>query len=92
MADDNRSTSLPHKWRRLAADLLDLASDKFGNHTCNDFGRPADWTQEEWDALSFALHEANGDPQDFEPGHTYLSDSFLMWYFAKRLREGHDGR
>ena len=39
------------KYFKLAAQLLGLASDEFSNHGCNDFEKPDDWTQDEWDAV-----------------------------------------
>lgn len=51
----------------LAADLLELASDEFGNHGCNDWDPPADWDDCDRDAFALRAWVANGRPKDEEP-------------------------
>ena len=43
---------------RLAADLLDLASDTFGNHSCNDF-KMHGFSGEELEALADLMNRQN---------------------------------
>lgn len=74
--------------RVLAANLLDLASEKFANHGCNDLELPND--DEHW-AIVVAMHEWNGtDEEDMprrpEAGQTiYTDDFFVMSYLAHRI-------
>ena len=75
------------KYFKLAAQLLGLASDEFSNHGCNDFEKPDDWTQDEWDALSLEMYERNGDPENHTPGWTGGYDWQLMSHFAALLAE-----
>lgn len=72
--------------KRLAAELLEQAADKFGNHTCNDFNRPEWFPKNEWDAMHKRMYEANGDPENYHPSE-YSYDSFLMSYLADLIRE-----
>jgi len=75
---------------KLAAALLDLASEQFSNHGCNDFriSEHVDMTADEMRALDLAMHVWNGDPHEHDPNadHDYQSDFFLMSYLAAKLR------
>jgi hypothetical protein len=79
----------------LAAELLDLAGDKFGNHTCNDFMLP-DWSPAERRQLAIDYEKYNGDAEETarlenlpvgDPEFEYFSDFCLMFYVSHRLEE-----
>lgn len=79
---------------RLLAELLELASDTFGNHGCNDFDLEKSVPSlEDRRKLMKAFNDHNGSPEDFEHdeenGDQYLMfrDDLLMGYLAHRVRE-----
>ena len=72
---------------KLAADLLEIASDKFANHSCNDFDLPESWSDEECDEFTFMMQQWNGDPENHEPGSRITMDWFAMAFLSKCLRE-----
>lgn len=78
--------------RKLVAALLDLASDRFANHGCNDFPIGEYLSKPERVALNKAMHEANGDPEEHDPeeaaGSVWAADWWLMAYFADKIRGG----
>jgi hypothetical protein len=78
------------KEKKLIAVLMQKAADEFNNIGCNDYEKPADWTQEEWDQLSKDMYAANGDPENFEPGHHILMDWWLMSYLGEKLLKDAD--
>lgn len=83
-----RGNSLHRTEARVAADLLDLAADKFSNHGCNDFELPN--TPEHLE-LTRRLIAASDYPED-EPQLSadgtaiYLMDWQVMRYCADVLR------
>ena len=79
--------TIPPKWLALAGDLLELASDKFANHCCNDFYLPDDWSDDERRELLLAMETANGTPEDFDPDQTCVEDWCAMAFLADVLRE-----
>lgn len=78
---------------KLASELLDIASDSFSNHGCND--HEIDNTPENW-ALLVAMEQRN-DPTFSEDiseihhlsrdGKIVVSDWFLMWFLARVLED-----
>lgn len=72
----------------LIAALLELASDRFARHICNDLDGSffADWTAEEHQKLVKDFHDWNGDPEEFNPNFLHLPDFSLMDYLADKLR------
>jgi len=74
----------------LIAKLLEMASDDFDNHGCNDLYDDF-WegvSEEEKQDLYKEYHEWNGDPEEYDPNHVdYLGDSSLMRYFSEKLKE-----
>jgi hypothetical protein len=78
--------------KRLAARLLRMAADEFGNHGCNDFDLVGDGNMLAKEAKEFrrAYHDWNGDPESFledAPGRTDLADFAAMSYLAHLLEE-----
>jgi hypothetical protein len=79
----------------LAAQLLDMAGDKFGNHGCNDFALP-DWSPAERRQLAIDYEKYNGDAGELEHlqglpegsgEFECFSDFCLMFYLAHRLKQ-----
>lgn len=77
--------------KKLVAALLEMASDRFSNHGCNDLPKELRelFSKEEWVALDRAHHERNGDPQEHNPENPDIMrhDWLLMSHFAHILRE-----
>lgn len=85
------TTLNPNAWRLLAS-ILELASDEFSNHGCNDYTLP---NTPENRALLVALEVWN-DKQPHDESELnysrdrkqlYMSDASLMGYFAHLARE-----
>lgn len=75
---------------KLMSHLLKMASEQFGNHGCGDFNLEAVIPDvEDRRALLKAMHESNGDPEEFDPkrDYQYAMDWWLMSYFAKHLKD-----
>lgn len=77
----------------LAAKLLDIAGDKFGNHGCNDFKLPG-WSPSERRQLAIDYQRYNGDAAEVERLESlpegdrefeWFSDFCLMFYASHRL-------
>ena len=69
---------------RLAAELLDLASEVFSNHGCNDFDLEAAMPDpRERERLIQAYWAQEGDPEETSPD---IGDDRLMGFLAERLR------
>lgn len=74
--------------RRVAAALLRVAGEHFGNHGCNDFELDAVLPDaEDRRALMRRLHQWNGDPEEFDPDGSYEieADFALMEFLADVL-------
>ena len=79
---------------RLLAELLELASDTFGNHGCNDFSLLKSMPLlEDRRKLMEAFNEHNGSLEDFEDDEKHGSqfemahDVSMMGYLAHRVKE-----
>lgn len=79
---------------RLLIALLELASDSFSNHGCNDFDlTKAVPNLEDRRALMKSYNDYNGSPEDFEDDEKHGSqyeledDSALMGYLTCRIEE-----
>ena len=70
----------------LAAKMLELASDQFTNHGCNDVEESIfnDWTLEEKEAFAKEYFEWNGDEQE-DRTHLHIGDSEIMSFLAEKL-------
>jgi hypothetical protein len=79
--------------RQLAAHLLSMAADKFGNHGCSDFDlKEVGFTEKQARELVVEYHHFNGDPEELqdmvEHGENWLTnmgDWCLMSWMAHRL-------
>ncbi len=80
------------KEKALTAHLLNLSSDEFSNHGCNDVSESVfkDWTLEERQELVKGYHEWNGDPEEYSETFLDLGDSMLMSYLASKLLKEDD--
>lgn len=75
--------------QQLAAAMLRLAADHYGNHGCNDFMLPSTWTDAQCADFNRRYHEWNGDPEEFDPARArYMPDFSVMAFLAFLL----DGR
>jgi hypothetical protein len=81
---------LNEKERQLAAHWLGEASDRYGNHGCNDVEEKIwdGWTKEERKQFVKEYHEYNGDPEEFDPNFLHLPDFAIMGFLAYKLRSG----
>jgi hypothetical protein len=73
------------KYHKLIAVLLNMASDEFGNHSCNDFDLSIHIPNvNERRELVRAMYEDNGDSENFDPEDDciWIHDFWLMGYFA----------
>ena len=72
---------------KLAAKMLDLASDEFSNHGCNDVEDSVyeGWTIEERRAFVKEFHEWNGDPEEYNENFLHLGDSTIMSFLSAKL-------
>lgn len=70
----------------LAAEMLNIASEKFSNHGCNDLSKEAIALITNEDELCKSLREYNGgEPHPENIGN--IGDSQLMDYLAEKLKE-----
>jgi len=79
---------------KLLIELLELASDNFSNHGCNDFDLTKSVPDlEDRRALMKSYNDYNGSPEDFEDDEAHGSqyefdnDSALMSYLSTRIEE-----
>lgn len=77
-----------NKLLNLAADMLELASDQFANHGCNDWSFPSNWTKKEMEEFCEVYHLFNGDPEEHSDDNLYLPDYAVMSFLAFILRNG----
>lgn len=84
----NKKQKLKPKWLKLAGELLEQASHEFANHGCNDWNFPNNWTENERKEIVQAMHEDNGNPEEFDPEHLSVPDWWIMAFLAGRLKKG----
>lgn len=75
------------KHKLLAAELLKLAADEFGNHGCNDFDLPSGWSRKEKISFIKEYHKWNGDPEEFDPNNLFIADCAAMSFLAAKLKD-----
>lgn len=71
----------------LAALMLELASDEFSNHGCNDVDNRVweRWTTEERKAFVKEYYKYNGDPDEYDERDLELSDYAIMNFLGHKL-------
>ena len=74
------------QWLRLAADMLEMASEEFGTHGCNDWSFPDSWTPADKEDFVKAMHENNRSPEEFDPKHLDVPDWWVMTFLANVIR------
>jgi len=72
----------------LAVKMLELASENFSNHCCNDVDEKVyrSWTPEERKQFVKEYHEWNGDPEEYDENFLYLPDFAIMDFLAYKLK------
>lgn len=80
---------MTNKEKILIANLLELASDKFSNHGCNDLGESIwdGWTKEEREKLLNDFFRSQGDEEMIDQGYVDIADWLLMYLLAEKLKE-----
>jgi len=78
------------KEKQLAAKMLELASETFSNHGCNDVEESVyeGWTLQERQQFVKEYHQWNEhreDPIDYDPNFLHLGDSTIMSFLAYKL-------
>lgn len=76
---------------KLTAKMLDVASDEFSNHGCNDLYEDtwdyADMTQQDKDELLEDIRETLGYSDEDMPCLESVTDTDLMGYLKRKLLE-----
>lgn len=72
------------KEKSLAANLLNIASDEFGNHGCNDVSEQVfkDWSLNERQKFVKEFHEWNGDPDEYNENFLHIPDLCINGLFS----------
>lgn len=80
--------------KKLAAQMLEMASEMFGDYTCNDVDESFynGWTIEERQKFVKEFHEWNGDPEEYDKKFLHIPDFALMSFLAKKLKDIKDDR
>jgi len=70
----------------LASLMLNIASNEFSNHGCNDVENSVykNWTPEEKNKFVKEFHEWNGDPEETDD-YFLNNDNMLMSFLAYKL-------
>ena len=78
------------KEKELAAKMLELASEEFANHGCNDVEESVyeGWTLDERKQFVKDFWEWNGSPQDYDEKCLHLQDHAIMSFLAFKLKVG----
>lgn len=79
--------TIPPKWMAFAADLLELASDKFSNAGCNDIDVPEGWTDADAYEFGRAFEGWNSEGRGFDPDNPWVKDYAAMSFLAHLIRE-----
>jgi|WetSurMetagenome_2_1015567.scaffolds.fasta_scaffold932293_1 hypothetical protein len=71
----------------LASKMIELASDEFSNHGCNDVEESMyeGWTLEDRKEFVKEFHKWNGDPEEYDENFLELGDSTIMQFLAHKL-------
>lgn len=75
------------KEKKLAADMLEKASDEFSNHGCNDVENSVykNWSLEERRQFVKEFHIWNGDPEEYNENFLNMHDYMIMGFLAYKL-------
>ena len=77
------------KEKELTAKMLNLASDVFSCHGCNDVDDEVynTWTLDERKQFVKEFHKWNGDPEEYDEEILHLEDFCIMDFLAAKLRK-----
>ncbi len=72
----------------LAGRLLELASQEFSNHGCNDLSKEVwgDLTKEERQSIIMEYYLTNGEPEEADENRDDIEDWVLMLHLANQLK------
>lgn len=76
------------KEKKLASEMLELASEEFGYHGCNDVDEKIyfkGWTLKERRQFVKEFHEYNGDSEEYNEDFLHLHDYCIMGFLAYKL-------
>ena len=73
--------------QKLAAELLNTASDKFGNHGCNDYSLPDTPENRKLVEASNKFNFGEDVELNISKGKIWTTDFSLMGYLADRLEK-----
>ena len=76
---------LAEKERILVAHLLDMASDEYSNHGCNDFDWEQFFTKDEMKKICQDIETWNGSPEEYDENHLHTPDWLFMSYYRDRI-------
>lgn len=72
----------------LAANMLELASEKFSNHGCNDLSKEALDLVTDDKKLCDDVRKWNGDEEcEWPESASWIGDDSLMHYLSDKLKE-----
>jgi hypothetical protein len=78
---------LARKMMLIASDFLELASDEFSKHGCNDWEFPANWTKKEKQKFVKMMHKRNNSLDEYDPEELDVPDWWVMSFLASLLKE-----
>jgi hypothetical protein len=79
---------MTRKEKLLAASLLELASEEFSNHGCNDWEFPVGWSPAECHDFVRRYCDWNGDPSEYDASREpSLPDWAVMRFLAAKIEE-----
>jgi len=72
----------------LLCHFLELVSDEFGNHGCNDVEEEVwnNWSLEERKEFVKEYHNWNGDPKEYNEKYLHISDFAIISFLKSKLQ------
>jgi hypothetical protein len=86
---DDKDCKMTENEIKLASYFLELASEEFGNHGCNDVDESVfeSWSLDERRNFVKEFHEYNGDPNEYDENFLHLPDFCIMSFLAHKIKE-----
>jgi len=71
----------------LAVNFLNLASEEFSNHGCNDVDEKyfKNWSIKERQQFVKEYYDWNGDPENYDPEFLHLPDFCIFSFLAHKI-------